>query len=152
MKKFSEVPTLSVRPFQNVQHEVIYFPFAVRKNVSKLFKYFSMHCKSRAFFSPYNFLTPIKSSIPDVWNWNCWTLFGLQNEVWDGVGGVRAWEGMTSLQSFRWLRPCTYTCHIIKHSKLQKHVFYHYKAWESKLVSVLLLLKVLREEDFGPEL
>ena len=33
---------------------------------------------------PYNFLTPTKSSIPDVWNWNYWTLFGLENEVVEG--------------------------------------------------------------------
>ena len=131
MKKFSEVPTLSVRPFQNVQHEVIYFPFAVRKNVSKLFKYFSMYCKSRAFFSPYNFLTPIKSSIPDVWNWNCWTLFDWEIEV----GGP--WSPPT-----QWLRSCTCTCHIIKLNKLQKYVFQHYKAWERKLVSVWFLKKL----------
>ena len=134
MKKFSEVPTLSVRPFQNVQHEVIYFPFAVRKNVSKLFKYFSMHCKSRAFFSPYNFLTPIKSSIPDVWNWNCWTLFDWEIEV----GGP--WPPPT-----QWLHPCTCTCHIIKLNKLQKYVFQHYKAWERKLVSVWFLKKLERQ-------
>ena len=126
---------LSVGPFQNVQHEVIYFPFVVRKNVSELSKNFSIHCKSHEISGPYDFLTPIKSSIPDVWNWNCWTLFVLENEL--GVMG-----GMTSLHPPSWLRPCTCTCHIIKPSKLQKHVFYHYKAWERKLVSVCFLKKL----------
>ena len=81
MKKFSVVPALSLRPIQIVQREVIYFPFVVRKNVSELSKNLNIHCKSREISGPYNFLTPIKSGIPDVWNWNCWTLFGLENKV-----------------------------------------------------------------------
>ena len=79
MKKFSEVTELGIGPFQNVQREVIYFLFVVRKNVSELFKHFSIHCKSRGISGPYNFLTRIKSNTPDVWNWNCWALFGLEN-------------------------------------------------------------------------
>ena len=60
--------------------------------------------------------------------------------VWFGNwSGGRGGEVMTSLHPLRWLRPCTCTCHIIKPSKLQKHVFYHYKAWERKLVSVCFL-------------
>ena len=66
MKKFSEVTELGIGPFQNVQREVIYFLFVVRKNVSELSKDFSTHCKSRENSGPRNFLTPIKSSIPDV--------------------------------------------------------------------------------------
>ena len=66
MKKFSEVPPLSIGPFQSVQREVICFPFVIRKNVSELSKKFSIHCKSREISGPYNFLTSIKSSIPDV--------------------------------------------------------------------------------------
>ena len=66
MKIFSKVPALSVEPFQNVQQEVIFFPFVVIKNVNELSKNFSMHCKSREFSGPYNFLASIKSSIPDV--------------------------------------------------------------------------------------
>ena len=66
MKLFSEIPVLSIGTFQNIQREVIYFPFAVRKNVSELSKYFSMHCKGREISGPYNLLTPIKSNIPDV--------------------------------------------------------------------------------------
>ena len=31
MKKFSEVPALSIGPFQSVQREVICFPFVIRK-------------------------------------------------------------------------------------------------------------------------
>ena len=38
MKKFSEVPALSIGSFQKVQREVTYFPFVVRKNVSDLSK------------------------------------------------------------------------------------------------------------------
>ena len=37
--------------------------------------------------------------------------------------------------------PCTCTCHTIKPSKLQKHVFHHYKGWKRKLVSVCFLKK-----------
>ena len=80
MKQFSKIPLLSIGTFQNIQREVIYFSFVVRKKVSELSKYFSMHCKSREISGPYNFLTPIKSNIPDVWNWTCWTLFVLENE------------------------------------------------------------------------
>ena len=66
MKKFSEVTALGVGPFQNVQREVIYFLLVVRKNLRELFKHFSIHCKSRGISGPYNFLTRIKNSIPDV--------------------------------------------------------------------------------------
>ena len=138
-EKFSKVSALSIWPFQNVQREVIYFRFVVRKNVSKLSKNFSIHCKSREISGPCNFLTPLKSSILDVWNWHCWTLFGLGNEV----GGT----GMTSLHTLRRLRPCTCTCYIIKPSKLQKHVFYHYKAWERKLVSACFLKKLKHQNE-----
>ena len=34
MKRFSEVQKLSIGPFKEVQRKVIYFPFAIRKNVS----------------------------------------------------------------------------------------------------------------------
>ena len=94
MKKFSEVPALSIGSFQKVQREVIYFPFVVRKNVSDLSKNVSIPCKSCEISGPYNFLTPIKSSIPDIWNWNCWTLFGLEIEV-----GLRGHDLPTPLLS-----------------------------------------------------
>ena len=32
MRNFSEGPALSIEPFQKVQPEVIYFPYAVKKN------------------------------------------------------------------------------------------------------------------------
>ena len=66
MKEFLEVPALTAGPFQKVQREVIYFHFVVRKNVSELSKNFSINCKSREISGPYNFLIPIKSSIPVV--------------------------------------------------------------------------------------
>ena len=39
----------------------------------------------------------------------------------------------------------THNVHVIKLSKLQKHVFYHYKTWERKLVSVWFLKKLERQ-------
>ena len=38
MKNFSEIPELSIGPFQKVQRGLIYSPFVVRKNVSGLSK------------------------------------------------------------------------------------------------------------------
>ena len=32
MRNFSEGPVLSIEPFHKTQHEVIYLPYAVRKN------------------------------------------------------------------------------------------------------------------------
>ena len=119
---------------------MIHSPFVVSKSNSELSKNVSIHCKSREIFGPYNFLTTIKSSIPDVWNWNFWTFFGLEIQVELRRGG---WGGMTSLHPLpRWLQHCTSTYHIIKNSKLQKHVFHHYKAWEWKPVSIFLLKKL----------
>ena len=144
MKKFSEVPPLSIGPFEEVQREVIYFPFAIRKNVSELSKDFSSHCKSRENSGPRNFLTPIKSSIPDVWNWNYCLVSKLKRDL----------GGMTFLllptpprPPLRWLCPCTWTFHIIKPSKLQKHVFHHYKSWERKLVFVCFSKKLNHQNE-----
>ena len=57
------------------------------KSCRKLSKNCSIHGKNREIFGPYNFWTPIKSNIPDVWNWNFWTLFGSEIEVGGGGGG-----------------------------------------------------------------
>ena len=54
MRKFSEVPALSVRSPLRVQRERIYFPFAVKKT----------------------WVSYPNSSILDVWNWTYWNLFG----------------------------------------------------------------------------
>ena len=51
------------------------------KSRLKLSKNYSIHGKNREIFGPHNFWTPIKSNIPDFWNWNCWTLFGLEIAV-----------------------------------------------------------------------
>ena len=51
------------------------------KSRQKLSKNFSIHGKNCEISGPYNFWTSIKSCIPDVWNWNCWTLFGLEIKV-----------------------------------------------------------------------
>ena len=134
MRKSSEGPALSIGLFQKVQGKIIYFPYVFRKNVSELSKNCSIHGKNCEISGMYNFWTPIKSSIPDVWNWNCWTLFDWEIEV----GGP--WPSPP-----QWLRPCTCTCHIIKLNKLQKYVFQHYKAWERKLVSVCFLKKLERQ-------
>ena len=50
----------------------------------KLSKNCSIHCKNRQISGQCNFWTPVKSNIPDNWNWNCWTLFGLEIENWSG--------------------------------------------------------------------
>ena len=88
MTKFSEGPALSIKTFQMVQHEVIYFSFAVRKKVSELSKNCTIHCKNCK-ISGLNFWTPIKTSILDVSNWKCWTLLGLEIEERDhGSSGL----------------------------------------------------------------
>ena len=139
MRKSSEGPALSIGLFQKVQRKMIYFPYVVRKNVSELSKNCSIHGKNCEISGMYNFWTPIKSSIPDVWNWNCWTLFGLENE-WRGGGS------MTSLHPSGGYTHA-HKCNIIKLGKLQKHVFYHYKAWERKLVSVCFLRKLKHQNE-----
>ena len=49
----------------------------------KLAKNCSTYGKNCEISGPYNFWTPVESNIFDVWNWNCWTLFGPEIEVWD---------------------------------------------------------------------
>ena len=39
------------------------------------------YSKSREISGPYNFWTPLKSSVPDAWNRISWTLFRLEIEV-----------------------------------------------------------------------
>ena len=51
------------------------------KSCQKLFKNCSIHGKNPEISDQYNFWTPIKNNVPDVWNWNCWTFFGLKVEV-----------------------------------------------------------------------
>ena len=41
----------------------------------------SIHGKNREISVPYSFWTTVKISIPENWNWNCWTSFGLEIEV-----------------------------------------------------------------------
>ena len=81
IRNFSEGPGFSIGPFQKVQREVIYFPYVVMKCRRKLSKNCSINDKNREFSGPYNFWTPVKRDIPDVWNWNCWALFGSETEV-----------------------------------------------------------------------
>ena len=57
------------------------------KNCRKLSKNCSMHDTNCEISSPYNFWTPVKSNIPDVWSWNFWTFFGSEIEVWGWLGG-----------------------------------------------------------------
>ena len=54
----------------------------------KLSKNCSIHDKNHEISRPYEFWTPIKSNIPDVWNWNCWPLFG--SEIEEGGHGPPA--------------------------------------------------------------
>ena len=51
------------------------------KSHLKFSKNCSIHGKNREISGQYNFWTPIKSNILDVWNWNFWTLFGSEIEV-----------------------------------------------------------------------
>ena len=69
----------------------------------KLAKNCSIHGKNYEISGPYNFWTPVKSNIPDVWNWNCWTLFGSEIEVWDH-GPLAPSPTLPS----QWLRPCKF--------------------------------------------
>ena len=55
MTKVLEGPTLSIGPFQNALHEVIYLPFVVRKNLSQLSKNCSIHSENREISGPHNF-------------------------------------------------------------------------------------------------
>ena len=52
------------------------------KNCHKLSRNCSIHGKNREISGQYNFWTPIKNSIPDVWNWNCWNFF-VQKLKWE---------------------------------------------------------------------
>ena len=52
----------------------------------KLSKNCSTHSQNCEISGPYNISTSVKSNIPDVWNWNFWSLFGLEIEV--GWGGM----------------------------------------------------------------
>ena len=52
------------------------------KSYRKLSKICSIHGKNREISSPHNFWTTVKDNIPEVWNWNCWTFFGLEIGVW----------------------------------------------------------------------
>ena len=84
IRNFSEDRVLCIGHFQKIQLELIYFPYVVRKKMKsrhKLSKKCNIHGKNREIFGPYNFWTPVKRNIPDVWNWNCWTLFCLEIEV-----------------------------------------------------------------------
>ena len=61
------------------------FPLCMRmrkmRSCRKLSKYCSILGKNREIFGPHNFWTPIKSNIPDVWNWDFRALFGLEIEL-----------------------------------------------------------------------
>ena len=57
------------------------------ENCGKLYKNCSIHDKNREISDPYNFWTPVKSNIPDVWSWNFWTFFGSEIEKGGGGGG-----------------------------------------------------------------
>ena len=70
------------------------FPLCMRmrkiRSCRKLSKYCSILGKNREIFGPHNFWTPMKSNIPDVWNWNFWALFGLEIELQEE--GDRGWH------------------------------------------------------------
>ena len=75
----------------------------------KLAKNCNIHSKNREISGPYYFWTLVKINIPDVWNWNCWTLFGSEIEVaggWGGVGGEGRMAPLLPLP--QWLRSCKF--------------------------------------------
>ena len=84
--------------YRKVQREVIYFPYELKKWKAAVncHKNCSIHDKKHEISGLYNFWTPVSSNIPDVWNWNCWTLFGSEIEV------TRVMAPMPSPQ---WLSP-----------------------------------------------
>ena len=82
--KFSEGPTWS-------------------ENRHKLSKNCSIHGKNRESSGPYNFWTPMKSNIPDVWNWNFCTLFGSEIEVGERRG---PWTPCTTPSGYFPARKC----------------------------------------------
>ena len=41
----------------------------------------SIHGKNREISGTYNFWAIVKSNIPNIWNCNCWTFFGLEIEL-----------------------------------------------------------------------
>ena len=51
------------------------------KSHHKFSKICSMHGKNCEITGSHNFWTSVKGNIPDVWNWNFWTLFGSEIEV-----------------------------------------------------------------------
>ena len=57
MRNILESPVLSIGPFQNVQREVIYSPYVVRKNgkTLRIVQNCSIHGKNREIRGPYNF-------------------------------------------------------------------------------------------------
>ena len=57
MRNFSEGPALSIRPFQKIQREVIYYFYVVMKNDKppEIVQNYSIHGKSREISGPYNF-------------------------------------------------------------------------------------------------
>ena len=61
------------------------------KSCRKLSKNCRIHGKNREISGSYNLWASVKSNISDVWNWNFWTLFGLEIKM--GGGG----EGMAPL-------------------------------------------------------
>ena len=67
------------------------------KSHHKLSKNCSIHGKNREISGPYDFWTPVKGNIPDVWNRNCWTLFDLETEV--------RGRGIIAPLPTQWMRP-----------------------------------------------
>ena len=96
------------------------------KSHRKLSKNCCMYGKNRKMSGLYNFWTPTKSSIPDVWNWNGWTLFSSEIEYSRGHGPPAPSPTSPPLQ---WLRLCQEFAQI-------KHVLWSSLQWSavSKLI------------------
>ena len=82
IRNFLEFPALSIGPFQKVQREMIYFPYELKKwkaavNCPNIVAYTIKIMKSGSC----NSWAAANHNIHDVWNWNCWTLFGSEIEM-----------------------------------------------------------------------
>ena len=79
--------------FQTVHYEKLFRWCNVKWSISLMYlekkkRKVAVNCpkigipsKNREISGPYNFSTPIKSNILDVWNWNWWTFFGSEIEL-----------------------------------------------------------------------
>ena len=124
-----------------------------------------IHGKNFEISGLYNFWTPIKSNILDVWNWNSWTLFGSETEVRGMAPWPPQWlcscdkETFVTLSMFWFLRGWGHLGEFVKNGKFVTKIFFLSK--KKSLTKFFLtcladfwLLKVLRQptQKFWPKI